>query len=369
MNSSVRRFKNVIVLAYMDDLHALDLIRRVSIIISNTNSPRVRRPLRDRLNPLTAYDDNEFYERYRMRKHGFTEILGMINLETTQRIKGTNRPILPIQLLSLGIRFYATGAFQISTGDCVHLHQSTMCKYLPVITEALAALSPQIISFPESSTKTKDHFLEYCGLPSVIGLIDGTHIAINCPGGMNSELFRNRKGFFSYNTQVICDERLKILDIVSGWPGSTHDSRVWDNSYICTRFEDGQQEGILLGDSGYPLAPYLMIPYPHPPNSREKGRFNRALCKGRSGVERCIGVLKRRWPCLSRKLCCNHEKVPDIIVACAVLHNLCIDLNDYWEENTTFDDSDDENVEFRPGSTFALAGEEVREMLSQRFCP
>jgi len=43
----------------------------------------------------------------------------------------------------------------------------------------------------------------------------GTHIPIENPGGVNAELFRNRKGFFSINTQVVVDASMKIVDIVA----------------------------------------------------------------------------------------------------------------------------------------------------------
>ena len=35
---------------------------------------RVQRPLRDRLNPLTAYDEIDFFDRYRMDKSAFQEL-------------------------------------------------------------------------------------------------------------------------------------------------------------------------------------------------------------------------------------------------------------------------------------------------------
>ncbi|KAH1009023.1 hypothetical protein HUJ04_001452 [Dendroctonus ponderosae] len=70
-------------------------------------------------------------------------------------------------------------------------------------------------------------FIEYTDLefftrvaifPLVIGAIDCTHVKIQSPGGEDAERFRNRKGYFSWNVQTICDAQLKIIDIVPGWP-------------------------------------------------------------------------------------------------------------------------------------------------------
>ena len=339
--------------------------------------PRIQRPLKDRLNPLHEYDDVEFFTRYRVNKSGFAAILARVEPKLKRFTKGTNRPLNSVQQLSLALRYFATGSFQVVAGDILGLHQSTVSKYMPILAGAIASLSNEVVCFPDNLESTYKFFAEYCGLSGISGIIDGTHIPIQSPGGSNAEIFRCRKGFFSFNVQVVCNENLKIMNIVSGWPGSTHDSRIWNNSTICVEFEEARIEGMLLGDSGYPLSPYLMIPYPYPPNSRQRGRFNRALCKARCTIERCIGVLKRRWPCLSRKLRCRYDRVPDIIVACAVLHNLCTEYNQPhfgdMEEDNDDDDAvkaisqNDDNVEYRPGSDFVFAGEEVRNMLSDRF--
>ena len=83
------------------------------------------------------------------------------------------------------------------------------------------------------------HYLNKVGIPVVGAIVDCTHIAIQSPGGPNSELFRNRKGVFSVNVQVICDHDLNFLNIVTRWPGSTHDARIWRNSRICAEYEQG----------------------------------------------------------------------------------------------------------------------------------
>lgn len=70
------------------------------------------------------------------------------------------------------------------------------------------------------------------GIPNVIGLIDCTHVKVFSPGGEDPERYRNRKGYFSVNVQAIGSHNLKIMDIVARWPGSTHDSYIFDMSPI-----------------------------------------------------------------------------------------------------------------------------------------
>lgn len=229
--------------------------------------------------------------------------------------------------------------------------------------------------------KVYRYFLDYCNLPNISGILDGTLVKITSPGGPTAELFRSgRKGIFCLNVQVICDEKLKFTNVVSRWFGSAHDSRIFNNSKIKSEFDNGEREGIILADSAYPLTPYMMIPYPHPPNSAIRGRFNKALCSARGTIERSIGVCKRRFPCLHFGLRTALDTSKVIIVACAVLHNLAIDLReDVPHDHDREIPIDTDNVEltpndnnqdidvYRPGRDFSFTGEEVRNVLAERF--
>ena len=67
-------------------------------------------------------------------------------------------------------------------------------------------------------------------------------------GGADAEVFRNRKAYFSINTQVIGDATLKIRDIVASWPGSAHDLTIFNYIRILARSENDEfQDLVLLG--------------------------------------------------------------------------------------------------------------------------
>jgi len=51
--------------------------------------------------------------------------------------------------------------------------------------------------------------------------------------------------------------------------------------------------------------------------------FNNDHSGTRMAIERCFGVLKGRWRCLKTPLNFNHITATRVIVACAVLHNMC----------------------------------------------
>lgn len=129
----------------------------------------------------------------------------------------------------------------------------------------------------------------------------------------------------------MCDANALIQDIVARWPGSTHDETVFLNSNIFERFLRGEfrrynRESLLLGDGGYGSETFLAVPLrqANRPRTRAENMYQTAHVTTRNVVERFNGQWKKRFPCLwvgmrFRKL----ETVLNVIVATAVLHNLC----------------------------------------------
>lgn len=117
------------------------------------------------------------------------------------------------------------------------------------------------------------------------------------------------------------------MNILSArYAGSTHDSFIWKSSMDFAHLQnehDAHPDGMyLLGDSGYPLQPFLMTPIASPQTPAERN-YNEVHSKTRNKVERCIGVLKTRFRCLciDQKLRYNHTKSAFIVYSCVILHN------------------------------------------------
>lgn len=84
-----------------------------------------------------------------------------------------------------------------------------------------------------------------------------------------------------------------------------------------------------LGDSGYPLRPWLFTPVANAEVDSPEERYNKRQISCRSLIERCNGLLKMRFRCLlkHRVLHYTPEVASKIINSCAVLHNICIENN------------------------------------------
>lgn len=323
----------------------------ISISVTLTSSsdedpPRARRPrvLRDRSDPFEKYDEIDFKQRFRFSKASVMEILHLIG-ENLTPMTHRNKSLSAREQFLLCLRFYATGAYQQLIGDSVLLNKSTVCRVVYKVSRRLASLKQEAIKMPSQDQMAQVHgeFYRIRGFPRVIGAIDGTHIPIRSPGGANAETFRCRKGFFSINVQAVCDANLKIRHIIARWPGSVHDSTIFNDCPLPAELEMGMYgEGYLLGDSGYACKRHLLTPLLNPRNPAEEA-YNTAHKATRNTIERSFGVWKRRFPCLSLGLRLKMETNLMVIVSCAVLHNLALSMNDEWpEDDADYDDPEEE---------------------------
>lgn len=94
-------------------------------------------------------------------------------------------------------------------------------------TLAIVKLRTRFIRMPETRQEcavASEAFFLIAKFPTVIAVIDGTHVKIQSVGGDQAEPFRNRKGFFSLNVEFVAGVDLSISHIGCG-------IRIWKN--IC----------------------------------------------------------------------------------------------------------------------------------------
>ena len=123
----------------------------------------------------------------------------------------------------------------------------------------MSSFSADFIKFQWTANQTsltKQGFLEYGDFPGVLGAIDGTKIKIKAPSVDEDAYVGRHPGHF-LNCQVICDPNLKFVDAVAKWPGSVHDSTMWEHCGFKMQLDKflqsmpGSYKAWLIGDSGY----------------------------------------------------------------------------------------------------------------------
>ncbi|KAJ8909946.1 hypothetical protein NQ315_004013 [Exocentrus adspersus] len=191
--------------------------------------PRHPKVFKNRPNYFDEYDELEFFKRFRLQKHTVQMVLHTIE-NLIKYPTNRNNAISPATKLFVTLRFYATGSMLIAVGDFAGVSKSSACEIVTNVTEAIiTALRERYIKFPAIQADrqiVKEKLYAIARFPHVLGTIDCTHVRIMSPGGNEAERYRNRKGYFSWNVQTICDAQLKIMDIVVRWPGSSHDQTI-----------------------------------------------------------------------------------------------------------------------------------------------
>lgn len=302
------------------------------IIATRENQRKLPKPrvFRDRTQPLDSFDDEQLVTRYRLNRECIINLCDLLCDDLERCTQRSGALSVTTQLL-VALRYFATGSFQRVDGDLHGVSQSSVSRCVNAVAKALNRHASQFIKFPTdeaSQRRMKAEFYDIAGFPNVLGCVDGTHIATAAPK-TNEHVYVCRKGFHSLNVQGICDARLRFVNVVAKYPGSSHDAFVWRDcsvySYMAQR--GNNDSGWLLGDSGYPLSPFLMTPVTNATSNAQQ-RYNKRHTKTRNAIERAFGLWKMRFRCLHKTGGCMQSPPTgcvQIICACAVLHNICID--------------------------------------------
>lgn len=221
--------------------------------------------------------------------------------------------------LLCALHFYGHGSYQVATGSChmIALSQPSVSRYVKEVTNLIVTnLLDDLIKFPQDvlgQAKTREGFSSKFRMPAVLGAIDGCHVAIIAPPEdddyYRGNLFRNRKGYHSLNVLVCCDSNMRINYANARFPGSVHDSAIWMTSQIRKYFVDNfstitNQGNVLIGDSGFPLEPWLLVPYHNPDNGTKEFNYNDRIIRARNIIEKYFGVEKSRFRYLLRHRSC-----------------------------------------------------------------
>ena len=83
-------------------------------------------------------------------------------------------------------------------------------------------------------------------------IISGTFVQLtNAPSrnrvlvtGHHPQDYWSRRQKYAINVQIVGCAFGRIRHVVAGWPGSTHDSRVWRTSSACAAIETQNEFGI-----------------------------------------------------------------------------------------------------------------------------
>lgn len=282
--------------------------------------------------PKRSTCDRDFKTLYRFSKENVEWLSNnFLGVESEETRGGA---ICKTDKMKIFLRYVGDPGFQTGVGEDIGVHQTSVSKVVTQVADQMIEKCGQWIKFPRTPAdviEAKERWQTKYTFPCAVGVIDCTHIKIKKPP-LHADEYINRKGYHSINVQATCNADEWFTSIDASWPGSVHDSRIWSNSEICniTRNEFQRSNALLLGDEGYGIAPWLMVPFRNP-NTPAEHAYNNLFTKERVIIERCFGQLKQRFPMLQYKVRVSIEKVSKLVICCFMLHNVAKYLHDELE--------------------------------------
>ncbi|MFS7932005.1 putative harbinger transposase-derived nuclease domain-containing protein [Helianthus anomalus] len=296
--------------------------------------------------------DGEFRKAFRMSKGTFNMICD--ELESVVMKKNTMlRMAIPVrQRVAVCIYRLATGDPLRTVSSLFGLGISTCHKLVLEVCAAIrSVLMPKYLKWPDQERlqEIKTTFGSISGIPNVNGSIYTTHISIIAPK-TNQEAYynrkhteRNQKPSYSTTVQGLVDPRGVFTDVCIGYPGSMSDEQILEKSALSQRSKLGMLENTwVVGNSGYYLKDWVLVPYTHQNLSWSQHAFNQRLDELQMIAKDAFMRLKGRWGCLQKRTEVKLQELPMVLGACCVLHNICEMHNEEMDVELRFNLYDDE---------------------------
>ncbi|XP_046551325.1 putative nuclease HARBI1 [Haliotis rubra] len=245
---------------------------------------------------ILGYSDSELRRRYRFGRRSIEYLVDTLR-DDLKRPTNRGHALTVEQQVLIALRFYASGSFLQVVGDTLGVDKSCVSRVVRNVTDALVARKDAYITWPT----------------------DAEHLRTI------------QSGFYQLG---------RLTNVCAKWPGAAHDSHIFRTSALCHHLEQHHRriaDGFILGDNGYPCRPFLLTPYFNPHGQPEQ-RYNDSLCATRVTIERTFGRWKRRFHVLNSEVRMEPSRVCCIVVACAVLHNIAIDMCEPDDDRANIDE-------------------------------
>ena len=324
---------------------------RAHVVGKSANKERVLMNWADRLGSLTHV---EFMRRYRLNKQKFAWLSSLLEANAPSSkfnpVKPERRVSQDLKL-SMALRWLAGGDHKdIADMHGVHAH-TTFYKYVRETVQSVNALPElklmlmrqegglDLLTHPELLAPLIRDFDRRSGdvFTKCSMALDGVAIKLQCPR-VNGAAYYCRKGFHSFNVQVICDSNHTILWCSILCVGSTHDSTAFAASRLAEALRDEnhpftKSSAWIAGDDAYSgcaavMHNNMLTPYKGRNLDVWSDAFNFWQSSCRIVVECTLGELIARWGIMWRKLRMDIGFASEVIECCCRLHNVCVEQRD-----------------------------------------
>lgn len=298
--------------------------------------PSVRNLLLDYLHNRSL----PFERHFRVGRATFRRIC---NTFSRPRVSGWARELellIFLHWLGMGASYRAIAGTLGIPRSTIH---SVVYRYLNSMVNQLTV----VIHPPQTELKVRevgDGFADLCSseaFSKAVGVIDTC--CITPPTGDTSVLM-----------QALCDSQGRFLDFSVGYPASMEPPEVFRASPLFERGNYPPPGYFIIGGEGYPClsSPMAVMPPFHQPLQDEAEASFNAIChRALTVLHDALGQMTSRWKLVfERRIAALRHRSAKVIATCAMLHNICIDEGDMWNEA---DDNGDVGLEFEPAGDFS----------------
>ena len=281
------------------------------------------------------YDDKMFRSYFRFEKWEVQEVIRLLQLPKV--IRSNQRDQAP--------------AFDVFCMMCMKFAHPvglfTMIKMFgkscPVISRLISALRgilydrfadslrhPKALS-PEQCREFAQCIEVICGMPIVVGFIDGTVRPICKPQLLQAQLYNGKDRVHSLKYQAINTPDGIIRHMAGPYPGSRHDMFALHQSEVIPnwiakfpRRDDGVPH-VIYADQGYCVMPGIETPYADGDFDFEHEAYNQAMSSARISVEWEFGAILQNWAALDLKRMhqlMSNRKIGQTYIVAALLTNM-----------------------------------------------
>ncbi|XP_066603752.1 putative nuclease HARBI1 [Prorops nasuta] len=305
-----------------------------------------RHRVEDYLSTIHKWTDDEFREHLRFKRPEAYALIDELQASGYIPHHTFGMTKISAELSFLIFLWYIGNTEPLRTlSDRFDVSISSIFRILRRIVSWLLTRIDDVIKWPsEDDIFDKiNGFKQKQGIDNCIGAIDGCHIRIQKPSE-SSEVYCNRKKFFSIILQAVVDVNMKFTNIYCGEPGSLHDARVLRRSVLHHSTANNLEtifphNTFIIGDSAYPNLEWLVPPFRNNGHlTPQQIEFNYRHSSTRMVVERTFGHLKGRF----RRIKFFNEYrdiqfITEMVTAICILHNISLDEGEHYElENDYF---------------------------------
>ncbi|CAL9179959.1 unnamed protein product, partial [Musa hybrid cultivar] len=295
-------------------------------------------------------EPRKFESIFKISRKTFNYICSLVRddlMARTSNFAFTDGKILSLEdQVAIALRRLSSGESLLNIGVSFGMNHSTVSQVTWRFVEAMEERGIYHLKWPTSPEMEdiKSKFEEIQGLPNCCGAIDTTHIMMCLPSvDASNKVWVDYEKKHSMVLQAVVDPDLRFRDIITGWPGSMNEVPVLQSSGFFKMCEKGTRlngekvelpeklevREYVIGDSGFPLLPWLLTPYQGKDLADGKIEFNKRLSATRMVAQRALARLKGMWKIIQGEMWRpDKHRLPRIIYVCCLLHNIAIDLED-----------------------------------------